>query len=571
MARRIRSFTEVAPGVFFVEGPLSNWVVLVGGTAVTLIDAGYPADLALVEQSIARAGAAPENLRQIFVTHGHSDHVGSISALVAMHAPAVFAHPDELANVRREEVHQVGFRDLLPHLWKPRTFAWTLRAVGAGGLGDVAVPTVSALETGVELPIAGHRVIAVTTSGHTPGHVAYWLPDSGIVISGDALVTAHPTSSHDGPQLLMEIFHSHPGGAANALDILGALDDVTLVLPGHGPLLRTSIRDAAKAARRAGSLCSPISSTSLSFSPGDVTYRPLHADEVDQALSLLETTSTADLAHRLRNLLVSDRPGRVHSVVVAVADGRMLGAAVAAEEPIFPGDVYTVVAVEPDARGRGIGTELASQVLAAVDTHHEKLDAMLLLRDDDPRGREFAERHGFVVAAHSLGWEFDLTDTTSAAQVLQEAAARGITVRLADRHTEADTINRVFAITMAGLPGAFGKEPQADPSRLIDHFPDGAHILFAETATEIIGIGAVHATADAHEWHTDYTGVDPRYRRQGISRILKAAELLEVAQGGGSVVGTHNDVNNTGMIAVNKAIGMKPAVGQWWFVRRASA
>jgi glyoxylase-like metal-dependent hydrolase (beta-lactamase superfamily II) len=248
VARNIKTFTEVTKGVYFVEGPLSNWVVLVAGTEVTLVDAGYPADLPLVEQSIVRAGAVPENLRRIFVTHGHSDHVGSIAALVRLHSPQVFAHPDEIANVRREEVHQVGVRDLLPHLWKPRTLAWTLRAVGAGGLGDVAVPAVLPLETDVALPVAGHRVIAVPTSGHTPGHVAYWLPDSGIVVSGDALVTAHPTSSHSGPQLLMGMFHSNPPGAVAALDILGALDDVKVVLPGHGPLLRTGIRDAADTA-----------------------------------------------------------------------------------------------------------------------------------------------------------------------------------------------------------------------------------------------------------------------------------------------------------------------------------
>ena len=40
--------SEQAPGVFFVEGPASNWVVVRDATGFILIDSGYPADLPLV-------------------------------------------------------------------------------------------------------------------------------------------------------------------------------------------------------------------------------------------------------------------------------------------------------------------------------------------------------------------------------------------------------------------------------------------------------------------------------------------------------------------------------------------
>ncbi|MCU1526315.1 MAG: hypothetical protein JWP75_78, partial [Frondihabitans sp.] len=46
--RRIVAIDEIAPGVHFVEGPGSNWVILSGDGTVSLIDAGYPGDLDLV-------------------------------------------------------------------------------------------------------------------------------------------------------------------------------------------------------------------------------------------------------------------------------------------------------------------------------------------------------------------------------------------------------------------------------------------------------------------------------------------------------------------------------------------
>ena len=41
------------------------------------------------------------------------------------------------------------------------------------------------------LDVPGHPV-PVPTPGHTSGHCAFHLPDRGVLITGDALITAHP-------------------------------------------------------------------------------------------------------------------------------------------------------------------------------------------------------------------------------------------------------------------------------------------------------------------------------------------------------------------------------------------
>jgi glyoxylase-like metal-dependent hydrolase (beta-lactamase superfamily II) len=235
--RSIRSLTEVAWGVHLVEGPASNWVVLVGEGRVALIDAGYPADLPLVEESLrAVAGASP--LTTILVTHAHSDHIGGIRGLLAVHPEArVYAGGDEMAAVRRDEVHQVTVADLLPRLWQPRVAAWAVGAVRAGGLADVGIPQVEAMPT--TMIVAGHSVRAVASPGHTPGHVLYEMPAVHAVATGDALVTGHAVTKRIGPQPLDRVFHHRPEAAEETAASLACQYSGWTVLPGHGPLLAT--------------------------------------------------------------------------------------------------------------------------------------------------------------------------------------------------------------------------------------------------------------------------------------------------------------------------------------------
>jgi len=233
----IRSTTRVAPGVLFVEGPLSNWTVFHGDGAVELVDCGYPADRPLVEESIRIAGADPADLRRILITHGHSDHLGASAQFAAERGVMVAAAPAELPNVRRDVTEQVTVAELLPSALKRGTVRWAAAAIRAGGRADVGVPQAVALE-GDEVPLStGHTLTVVPAPGHTSGSVCFLEPESRALLTGDAIVTGHPLLRESGELQQLPAFFQHDADEAALSARRLVLCDAALVLPGHGPLV----------------------------------------------------------------------------------------------------------------------------------------------------------------------------------------------------------------------------------------------------------------------------------------------------------------------------------------------
>ena len=88
----------------------------------------------------------------------------------------------------------------------------------------------------------------MSTPGHTDGHSAFLVPGAGAVLTGDGLVTGHPTSRRTGPQLLPGFFSHDRTATVAALQPLAELD-ADLVLPGHGEPWRGPVADAVAGAR----------------------------------------------------------------------------------------------------------------------------------------------------------------------------------------------------------------------------------------------------------------------------------------------------------------------------------
>ncbi len=239
--------TQVSEHVHLVRAETVNWILLSEGKDLTLIDGGYPAHGDAVEESIRSIGHRPEDVAAVLVTHAHVDHIGSLSRFVSRYGTPVHMDPVEVAHARRELLQQATPKAVLSNLWRPRVLPWALHIVRAGALGDVRVDSASPFPTEGALDLPG-RPVPVASPGHTSGHSCYHLPEEGVLVSGDALVTAHPLSRVQGPQPLPSMFHHDGAGADATLDGLVDLDADTL-LPGHGPVWRGNMREAVTASR----------------------------------------------------------------------------------------------------------------------------------------------------------------------------------------------------------------------------------------------------------------------------------------------------------------------------------
>jgi glyoxylase-like metal-dependent hydrolase (beta-lactamase superfamily II) len=238
---------QVADGTYLVRGSNTNWVILAEGDEVTLIDTGYPGDRRRLLDSLAAVGASPEAVTAVLITHAHNDHLGSAEYLRAGYGTPVLLHEAEVPHARREFLHQVSIGRVLRNGWRPGVLPWAAHVVRAGGTAHnpVADPLPFPRTGALDLP---GRPVPVHTPGHTRGHCAYHLPHAGAVITGDALVTGHPTSRVRGPQLLPVMFDHERARAVDSLDVLAGLDG-DLLLPGHGPVHRGPVRTAARLAR----------------------------------------------------------------------------------------------------------------------------------------------------------------------------------------------------------------------------------------------------------------------------------------------------------------------------------
>ncbi|MDQ4047803.1 MAG: MBL fold metallo-hydrolase [Actinomycetota bacterium] len=131
-----------------------------GSDRALIVDPGEEAPKLLA--AIEELGPALEG---ILLTHTHFDHVGAVAAIARASGAEVW----------------------VPELEKP-VLADINSFVPFSGFGPFedwdAEHTV---QGGERLELAGFEIDVIFTPGHSPGHVAYSIPDEGVVFSGDVL------------------------------------------------------------------------------------------------------------------------------------------------------------------------------------------------------------------------------------------------------------------------------------------------------------------------------------------------------------------------------------------------
>ena len=252
MAPALIELVQVTDTVHLARTHLVNWAVVIDGAGVLLIDTGFPGQRAEVLASLRRLGADVGDVTAILLTHAHVDHFGTAIWLAAEYGIPVYCHADEVDHAKRRYLEQVSPTAVAKHLLQPRWLRWTADIARQGAFVRAGIPTTQPLTTEVAASLPG-APIAIPTPGHTGGHCSYLV--DGVLVSGDALVTGHPTTGHRGPQLLHQVFNHDEQNCVRSLGAL-ALLETDVLLPGHGEVWRGPISDLARRATPTGSAAS---------------------------------------------------------------------------------------------------------------------------------------------------------------------------------------------------------------------------------------------------------------------------------------------------------------------------
>lgn len=220
-------------------GPANVYVIEEEGGGLALFDAGIatPDGEAALLAGFTAMGRSLEEVRRIFVSHGHIDHYGYAKAAQEASGAAVYAHPrdhSKLTWTDRTPAHHERYRAWLAKLGAPTDLladvsaAWALHERMAR-----AVEQVEAITEGTRLQFAKFTAEVRHFPGHTPGLVCLWDEEHKVLFSDDhllELISPNPLidlEGQDAPthRALAEYLRS--AARARALP-------AELIAPGHG-------------------------------------------------------------------------------------------------------------------------------------------------------------------------------------------------------------------------------------------------------------------------------------------------------------------------------------------------
>ena len=229
----IRMTRMVADRIWRIPGSRNN-MYLIGDDdgSLCLVDTGYPGDWRRLTAVLGTIGRLPGDVSAVLLTHAHPDHVGNAERLRVDHQTPVHVHVNEAPLARGERRERIATSYMFLRLWWPKMASFVLNAVSNGATKVAPVGSVTTFDDRQQLHVPG-RPTPVFTPGHTSGHCAFHLPERGVLISGDALVTRDALTRAVGPRLLDRAFNHRQTEAVKSLERLRDLD-ADVVLPGHG-------------------------------------------------------------------------------------------------------------------------------------------------------------------------------------------------------------------------------------------------------------------------------------------------------------------------------------------------
>ncbi|GAA1505882.1 MBL fold metallo-hydrolase [Nocardioides humi] len=241
----------IAEGVFRITLPLPhdslravNVYALIDEQGIVLIDAGWAIREAqdALERSLGDVGHSLSDVTRILVTHVHRDHLSLALTLRRLYGAQIALGIGEQPSLEelRAGRHDGPFR--LLGRWGAAELAAEMQpGLGRGPEAESYDPPDLWIDGPATLTVAGRRLLAMPTPGHTNGHVVFADLAEGLLFAGDHVLPRITPSIGYEPVRQRQPLMAYLASLQQVLD----LPDLRL-LPAHGPVAASSHRRAAE-------------------------------------------------------------------------------------------------------------------------------------------------------------------------------------------------------------------------------------------------------------------------------------------------------------------------------------
>ena len=151
--------SQVAPAISRLSGGVTNFYLIEDGGKLTVVDAGTPADWALLQRALAARGKPAGDVEAVLLTHAHADHTGFAERARTEAGARVWVHRADAAVAKGAKP---GTNDggMARYLLRAEFYRTTLSLMRRGGAKIVPVLEVSVFGDGEVLDVPGRpRVI----------------------------------------------------------------------------------------------------------------------------------------------------------------------------------------------------------------------------------------------------------------------------------------------------------------------------------------------------------------------------------------------------------------------------